>query len=176
MDQNQNQTQTELKKIPVEAQQIPENQTTWEAPEYIRHEKGLVWFSIGAILILAIAIWGVFTNSWTMSVAFLLFGGVYYILHQEHPKLIQITLTGLGINVGARFYPYASIKYFWIIFSQNGPKTLHLKLANSTLSEVEIQLAQQNPAIVRDFLLKQIPEIEGKEESFFSIFSRVIKL
>lgn len=148
----------------------------WPAPEYIKHTKGRLWFIFNGLLVLGIVVYGVITNSWTMSVAFLIFAGVYYLIHQEEPRQITIAISEMGIKIDTRFYPFSSIRYFWIVYNPPFVKTLHLKLASRTLSEIEVQLADQNSADVRSYLLKQIPEMEGKEESLTSIFSRIMKL
>ncbi|KKP36609.1 MAG: hypothetical protein UR27_C0016G0006 [Candidatus Peregrinibacteria bacterium GW2011_GWA2_33_10] len=149
---------------------------SWETPQFIKHQKGKLWFVIGALIVFSFVIWGLVNNSWTMSIAFLAFAAVYYISHLKEPKIITIKISQIGIKIGADFYPYSSIKYFWIIYKPPYVQTLHLKLSLNTFSEIEIQLSGQDPSEIRDYLLRQIPEIEGKEESFSSVFARLTRL
>lgn len=149
---------------------------SWVAPEAIKHERGTIWkFFIGAALVFTIA-WGIVYNAWTFSLAVGVFAVVYYLIHLEHPKDIEIKISNIGIKVGGRKYPYSRIKAFWIIYEPPYIKTLNLRVTGEMISDITIQLNGQHPADVRQFLMERIPELEGQSEKLSDIFLRLFKI
>jgi len=148
----------------------------WQAPEYIQHHRGKRWYIAALIIVILIAAVSIITDNLTLALAILAFAGVYYYLQTHHPpKNIEIRLTEMGIYVGDRFFPYSNIKSFWIIY-HDGVKTLNLRITRHYHSDIIIQFDGQDPVAVRQYLVGQIPEWEGKEESLSDIFIRLLKL
>ena len=149
----------------------------WETPEYIHHEKSNKWYMVaGGILILLVLI-GVFTGSASMAIVFLLLGGVYYISHQQKPKQVHVIISELGIHFGHRYYPYNIIDSFWVLYQPPHLTTLNLKLSKGAMRIISIELSEEiSPGDLRDYLLTQVPEQEGKEEGFIDAISRKFKL
>ena len=148
----------------------------WQAPEFITHQKGSTWYLIAGIVTLLLIIYAIYTDSATMAIVFIMFAGVYYMMHNQEPKTIDIKITELGIFVGKNFYPYNMINSFWIIYNPPYIHTLNLRLSDKTSSRVVIQLDVQNPVDVRKALAKEIPEVEGASESISDILIRLLRL
>jgi|GEM_PF-496534 len=149
---------------------------TWVAPEYVQHPKTKRWYMIAAILAGVLILYDFFTANLTMAVAVIVLGAVYYYLHNNHPpKDIKITLSRMGIKVGNMIFPYSAIQAFWIIYNPH-VKTLNLRVKEHFFSDVVIQLNQEDPVPVREFLCGQIPEWEGKNETFSEVVLRLLKL
>lgn len=148
----------------------------WTAPDFIKHPKGPAWFMVAGILVLLLVLYAVMTHSWTMAVAFIVLAGVYAITHHHEPGNIEIKVTSLGIEAGKRKIPYNQIKAFWIVYDPPSIKILKLLTTDKFMSEVTIQLDGQFPGPLREYLLKQIPEYEGKSESLVDVIIRMAKL
>ena len=149
---------------------------SWKAPEYILHQKSARWFIGAGVIMLMLIAYAIYTNSATMAIVFILLAGVYYLTHNQHPKVIDIKITELGIYVGEKFYHYHMINSFWVVYHPPYINTLNLRLAGKTLSKVVIQLDKQNPVEVRKALSKEIPEIEGEEEGLSDTLTRLLRL
>jgi len=149
---------------------------SWNAPEYLQYEKGRRWYLVaGALAIIAVII-SLLTDNITMALAIIAFSGVYYYIQTHHPpKEINIRITELGIYLGDMFFPYSHIRAFWIIY-RDGVKTLNLRVAKRFHSDVVIQFDGQDPTPVRNYLVGQIPEWEGKEETVSEVLFRQLKL
>jgi len=148
----------------------------WRSPEFITHQKGVTWFLIAGVITLLLIIYAIYTDSATMAIVFIVFGGVYYMMHNQEPKIIDIKLTELGVFVDKNFYPYNMINSFWIIYNPPYVRTLNLRLSDKTSTKVVIQLDVQNPVDVRKMLAKEIPEVEGASESISEILIRLLRL
>jgi sulfur relay (sulfurtransferase) DsrF/TusC family protein len=148
----------------------------WKAPEFIIHQRGKKWFLIMGVITLLLVIYALATNSATMAIVFIVLAGVYYLTHNQDPKIIDIKITELGIYVGDTFYPYNMINAYWIIYNPPYVHSLNLRLSNKTFTKVVIQLDVQDPVAVRKMLAKEIPEIEGEDESMSEILIRLLRL
>lgn len=149
---------------------------SWVAPETIRHERGLAWKIIISLILAAAIAWGIVYNAWTFSLAVGVFAIVYYIIHLEHPKDVEIVISEIGIKVGGRKYPYNRIRAFWVIYEPPFVKTLNLRISGGIGGDITIQLDGQHPAPVREILIGKIPEMEGQAEKVSDIFLRLFKI
>lgn len=165
-----------MKKVPNEKSKKATTLLEWAAPEYIKHPKGQLWLFMAGSLIIFLVWYAIYTGSWTMAVAFIVLAGVYYLSHHSDPKQIMVKLTSFGIQVGNQKIPYNQIKAFWLVYKPPNVKTLKLLLTDRFMSDVTIQLDGQTPGEVRSVLLRHVPELEGKEESFVDMIIRTTKL
>ncbi len=149
---------------------------SWEALEYIQHPKGSRWYITAAIVIVVTLLFALVTGNWSMALAVLAFAGVYQYIHTHHPpERTRIRISHMGISVGEMFFPFSHIQAFWIIYA-HGIKTLNLRVARRFFSDVVIQLEDQDPVELRQYLVGQIPEWEGKSERLGDIILRLLKL
>lgn len=149
---------------------------SWIAPETIKHERGTVWKVIMTLIILTTIVLGVLYNAWTFSLAVGVFAVVYYLVHLEHPKNVEVKLSDIGVKVGAKKFPYSQIKAFWILYDPPYVKTLNLRVSGEFITDLTVQLDGQSPAPVREFLMEKIPEMEGQTEKVSDIFLRLFKI
>lgn len=149
---------------------------SWITPEYILHEKGRLWTIIAVITVIIAAILGILTDGWTFSLAVVVFAVVYYILHIEHPKDLEVKISEFGIKIGAKIYSFNNIKAFWIIYEPPYVKTLTIQVKGEWLSEVVIQLNGEDPSKVRQFLGGKLPELKDKAEAFSDVLLRIFKI
>jgi len=153
-----------------------ENIFSWQAPEYIQHEKSKRWYLIAAIVAGVFMLGSIVTGNWSMGLAILVFAGVYEYTQRMHPpKIVDVHISELGVHVGHLFYPYSNIQAFWIMYKP-GLKTLNLRVHRQFYSDTIIQLMDEDPAQIRNYLVGQIPEWEGKEERLQDLILRLLKL
>ncbi len=149
---------------------------SWVAPEYIQHQKSARWYQVAGTVVGISMIWTYLSGNWSMSLAILVLAVVYQYLHSYHPpKDIDVIISEMGIRIGEKFYPYSHIKAFWIIYS-HGLRTLNLRLADNFFYDVAIQLNDQDPVTLRQYLVGEIAEWEGKEERLGDMMLRLLKL
>jgi hypothetical protein len=149
---------------------------SWIAPEYIRHQKSARWYVIALSALMFFLLWAFLARSWSMALAIIVFSAVYQFTHAYHPpKNIRIRVSEMGIDVGGMFFPYSHIQAFWIIYKP-GLTTLNLRITRHFFSDVIIQLNGQDPVPLRQYLVGQIAEWEGKDERLGDLFLRLLKL
>jgi hypothetical protein len=150
---------------------------TWIAPEYIQHPKGKTWYTVALAVVAIFVVGAVLTADYTMALAVIVLAAVYYYIHTHHPpKDIKIVVSKMGIKVGTMIFPYSSIQAFWMHYQPPHITTLNLRVKEHFISDVIIQLNQEDPAPLREFLCGQIREWEGKNERFSDVMLRLLKL
>ena len=148
----------------------------WKAPAFKRHERGLIWYILAIGVLLTLVGYAIYTRSWTMALAFLVFAGVYYQFALEEPEEISIKLSYMGIKAGKNVYPFSHVRTFWITYEPHLRKSLHLYVKGKTFKEVVLELGEQDPAPVRDHLASYAPEWTGRERGLTEVLVDVFKL
>ncbi|HCW32159.1 MAG: hypothetical protein UT55_C0002G0003 [Candidatus Peregrinibacteria bacterium GW2011_GWE2_39_6] len=163
----------------METEKIKENVDTiltWNAPEFIKHPRGILWFCVMGLMVSILIWYAVSTNSLTMAIAFIVLAGVYAIAHHREPALLKIRVTSIGIEAGKKKIPYNQVKAFWIVYDPPFVQVLKLLTTDKFMPEMTLQLDGQAPGQLRDYLIRRIPEYEGKSESLVDTIIRIAKL
>jgi len=149
---------------------------SWEAPEIEHHERGLVWKITMSIIVLSIIVLGLFYNNWTFSLLIFVFALTYYLSNFKKPEILIVKISNIGIKVGTRNYPYSRIEKFWIIYEPPFISTLNISIQGELLNQITIQLNEQDPSEIREFLSKKIKEDKGKIISLTDIILKLLKI
>ncbi len=148
----------------------------WQAPEYLRFQKGPLWYTVAGLIDAALIAYALTTGSLTMALVFLVLPLVYLSEHARKPKVVDVVISPYGINFGILRIPFSSVKRFYILHNPPYVDELHLLTMNRWHPEVAIPLNGTPPALLRQYLVTQIPEWEGKELSFLDILVRILRL
>ncbi len=150
---------------------------SWIAPEYHQHPKSLTWWVVAGISLLIIMIIEAWTGNWTMLLATMVFGVVYWYLHEHHPpRFTKVVISDLGLKIGHRKIPYSKIHSFWVLYDPPNLKRLVFRLRNSYLSDLIIELEDQDPTAIANYLSKNITELTDQEESIADLIVRLLKM
>ena len=131
----------------------------WEAPEFDAHEKSRGWhaalFGISGILILLMALF----KNYTAAAFFGIAGAVLYLYGNKEPRVLTFTISGKGVEVAGRLYPYDSLRSFWIFYDPHMRRSEVSLRSNKTLMPyIRVPLGSTNPATVHALLSRFIPE------------------
>ncbi|MBU1019356.1 MAG: hypothetical protein ABII07_02970 [Patescibacteria group bacterium] len=148
----------------------------WKAPEYIKHNKGPAWLGTAAVTAAAFVIYAIMTSEWIMALTFFTLALVYYVHQRQDPKEVEVIISEMGIKVGGQKFPFNQMSKFWIIYNPPFVKTLYISFAQRYKPDLVIQLDEQDPVKLRNVMLTQLPEWEGKEESAIDALIRAFKL
>lgn len=156
-----------IKKIPkrIIEQLVPKEEISWEAAEFYFYPKNKYWImGIGILMLgldfLLIAAAQYFKYELVFSDYLLLIAlGLMIVVFGQYghvtPKKYAAELRQTGLLNRGKFYPYDSIKSFWIIETPN--PTLYFELVAISLP-VSVLLEDQSVEEVRSYLLRYLPE------------------
>lgn len=145
---------------------MPENQNTisWQAPEFRYYEKNVGWYvTLAAVAILIIGFFVIEKDLFAaISLGILT---ILVILFSRHkPKLVKVELSPKGVRFGDLFFPYKQLINFWVVNNQNH-KTLNLHSTTYLNNIIIIELEDQEPEQIREFLIHFLPEHSETEET-----------
>lgn len=133
---------------------------SWQAPEFEIYEKSGRWYIIAALFIGIMVVYALFSDSPIMAIVFILIGIVGYIYSQRNPNVVTFTITSKGISAKKEMYLYENIFSFWIFYEPTQAKVISLHTKASMLPFVHIPLGDEDPVMIREMLLENIPEIK----------------
>lgn len=148
----------------------------WYAPDILRYQKGVTWYLIAGTINAVLIAYAIWTGSWTMTAVFVTLPLVYLLEQRRKPKMLPVILSEYGVKFGNIKVPYSNIKKFWIIHEPPLTDELHLLTDNKVHPVVTIQLMDTDPVLIRNFLITQVREWEGKKQSLLDLIIKLLRL
>ena len=146
----------------------------WQTPEYIYHPKTMDWYWAVGIVSLALVLIAIFTENLLFAIFAAVAGFTVALWGARKPKTITITISGNGITIEGRPYPYQELISFWIHYNPPWVKEMSFATKSAFLSHLRIPIGNENPAEIRAFLTRFLPE-KIEEESLVEIIARALK-
>jgi len=115
------------------------------------------------------------TKSITLTLAFVLFVAVYWLLHEREPRLLEISITQNGVRIENDFVSFNEIEEFWLTYNPPFVANLKLKVRRKWQSVLTIHIFGQNPEALRKFLSPHVKEVE-REEELTDLIVRALRL
>lgn len=147
---------------------------SWMAPEFVYHEKPVWWHWVAYSFVAVLVILMIILQEWFGLVVFVLLGVLIYQYAEVKPKNIEIALTTIGVKVGKKFYPYNSIRAFWVLYNPS-VRTLNLELTKRFSPVISIQLEEIDPVSVKEILGEHCHEEFERTEDIIEKLTRIIR-
>lgn len=149
---------------------------SWYAPEFLRFHRSFIWYIIAGLLDAALIAYAIWSQSYTMVAVFVVLPLVYVLDQRHKPKTVEVKISQFGVRFGEISAPYSDIKSFWIIHEPPYVDELHLLVKNRLHPEVVIPLVGTDPTFLRQYLVTQVREWEGKKQSAMDVMTKFLKL
>ncbi len=149
---------------------------SWVAPEFYRYRRTWLWYAVALFMDVGLLAFAYYSGSITMGLVFLVLPVVFALEQRKAPQTVDIVISSYGIKFGNKTFPYSEIKKFWIIHHPPHINELHILTSNRISPELTIPMMAMDPVVLRNFLVTQIGEWEGKKESTLDILIRIFKL
>lgn len=141
-------------------------QISWEIPEYVKHERSKRWYIIAGLMVLFFVLISVITPNWFFDKPNVLFLGivvigsmVLYLNDRTDANMLQIILADEGVVFGHVFYDFDEIKDFSVLYKPaQDLNHLYIEFKSPIRLRLSINLMDQDPVAVRNFLLQYLPE------------------
>jgi len=150
---------------------------SWEAWEFLPHERSKLWYVVAAIVSVLLIVYAVWTTNYMFAIIILMIGIIFLVGNLRKPKRIHYHVTTLGIVANDKFYAYEEIKDFSLIYAPPYIKWLYVDFHRAWLPMLTIPLEDADPNEVRDAMLPYAFEnIEREEETLTDMVRRLYKL
>jgi hypothetical protein len=153
----------------------PKSLLNWRIHAYPHYERGPLWYVVAGIVGGGLLIASIWTGNYLFAVLVLFAGAVVLAMSGRTPPEIDVEISPLGVRRGLHFYPYKSIKNFWIVYD---PPIRSLNLVTGSIfGNVHIPIDDQDPSEVRDLLKNFLAEDLARDtETFSDMVSRILRI
>ena len=150
---------------------------SWKTLEFERHERSRGWYFWMAAITVALVGWSFWTGNVLFSLIIIMAAILIFILGEKKPRMMDFSVTNLGIVFGEKFFPYKDIKNFWIAYELPDIKNAYFEMQAITSPRLTIGLDATNPVEVRSTLLEYIKEDLTRDgEPLSDIIARIFKI
>ncbi|MFH1375342.1 MAG: hypothetical protein ABIH35_01590 [Patescibacteria group bacterium] len=145
------------------------------SPEFLDYPRGPFWYLTAGLIGVIVLTIGILTHTITLTLAFLLFVAVYWLLHTREARMLDVAITRHGIRIEDEFTPFSDIKEFWIIHDPPFVADLKLQTKRKFNPIITIHIFGQDPLALRQLLDPHVEEVE-REEAFTDLLVRALRL
>ena len=147
---------------------------SWDAPDFVHHERDVKWYILASIGFLGLLSYSVYIKDWFFIIIMVvvLVGIVAYL--KTTPQIKHYSLSRTGLHIGEMFYPYDILHSFWIVYN-NHSQVVNIIQNKKYVPAITIRLEEQDPLVVRKILGKYIPEDSKRGENMIDWLVRRLK-
>lgn len=145
----------------------------WEAEEFEKKDKEKSWFVMPAIIAIILAVFALLIDNYLLIVLVVLSFFTFYLYGNKSPRIIKFRIDEKGIEIDGKLHEYSDLRSFWVFYNPPIEKNLSIRSKKTFFPYIKIPLDKENPAEIRKYLLKFIPEKRHKE-SLIEIWMRRI--
>ena len=88
---------------------------TWQASEYLHHDKSLGWYLILAAGVLALLVIAYFTHQWLAIGVFVAMFAALVVYAQKPPRTLTYEIDPSGITIDGKLFPFSSFRSFGLL-------------------------------------------------------------
>lgn len=147
----------------------------WQSTKEVREKDKKWFFLVGSVILFPIA-YSVWTKDWFILIIIAILLPVLY-FHSKNRTVENAAykITPLGVYENEKFYPFAEIHSFWIVFNEK-VRTLNIIFMKKYLPQLTIDISNIDPLKIRAVLGKKVPEQEKRGESMVDYLIRLFDL
>lgn len=134
------------------------------------------WYFIAIAIVWGISVWGVLTKQYMLSVIMILLTWIYLYVENNSNEDIDVFVNELWISVDGKFYDFAQINSFGIIYSENEAVMIRLSLKKKGLKVLDLKLDNEIALELKNFLPNYVLEDEDTDLSFSEKLINFLKL
>lgn len=143
--------------VHVHADGVDDDVVTWEASEYINHQKSPRWyiFLTVATLLLAAVLWILLQDIWSMIVVAVMYMAITVYARRE-PRVLRYSVSPTGISIGDKHFDYDQFKSFSVI-EETGVPSVSLDPTQRFMPSVSMYFAPDDAQKIIEELSKFLP-------------------
>lgn len=132
----------------------------WQALEFDKREKTILW-DVGVVFFAFLfALWGFIKGDVTL-IAAALFGGIaFWMLGKKEPGVINFALREDGVQMGNLLYRYANMESFWILKDEDKTHELILRTHHFFNPLVHVNLGDEDTEKILKLVAASLPQKE----------------
>lgn len=146
---------------------------SWRTPEYEYREKTTDWYWTLGIITLLLAIFAIWERNFIFFVMIIVGSFTVVLYAVKRPSIVSITISGRGVQIDDRLFPYETLQSFWIFYEIGGEKEISFKTKGAISNSLKIPLGDLDPLEVRELLLRFLPEKTQERSLVDALMKRI---
>lgn len=147
----------------------------WQAAAHPEHERSPRWYLFGGALCAVMAVYGLLSATWGMTIVFAMIPALYYLVRNQSHMKHDIQITNVGIVFDGRTFLWGELSEFWILAGP-GYHELHIAQKKKTRADIVIQTGNIDPYAIIDLLSQVLPQVADRRERILDAIIRYCKI
>lgn len=141
----------------------PEINLSWQASEYIHHQKRPLWYVILFMAVALLLVAGILTHQWSGLVVLAAMTAAVVVYSNKPPRTLNYSLTNDGIVIESKFYEYAQFKSFAVI-SDVAWHSIDLDPVKRFAPRLTILFGDDDLDSIVEALSKELPRVDRQPD------------
>lgn len=149
----------------------------WEAPAYLKFDRGPAWYFVMALIAVAFMAYAVWTANFLFAFIILLMGILLILVGNKDPEKILIQIGDNGVVWNGRLLLFQDLDEFSIVYQPPYLKVMYLNARSPLVPRLRVELENQDPITLRNHLRQFLKEdMDLQSEPLSDIFARLLRL
>jgi hypothetical protein len=149
----------------------------WEAPSYLKYERGPRWYFFMALAAVALMSYAVYTANFLFAFIILLMAILLLLVGNKDPEKVLIQVGDNGIVWNGRLMLFQDLDQFAVVYQPPHSKILYVEARSPVVPRLRIELEDQDPLELRNHLRQFMREnLDLQGEHMSDIVARLLKI
>jgi len=137
---------------------------SWQVPEMEQHNRSKKWYTIALFVFILGVLYCIVTLNYLFAIILILSAFIIIAHDKGNVQSVHFEINHDGVSIGKKFYDFNELESFSVVYKPNlGIKRLYFEYKNSLKQRLSIPLFNNNPLLIRKFLLKYMQEDLDRE-------------
>jgi len=149
----------------------------WEAPAYLKFERGPSWYFVMTLVAVALMAYAVWTANFLFAFIILLMAILLILVGNKEPDKILVQVGENGIVWNGRLMLFQDLDRFGIVYQPPYAKVLYIEPKSPVVPRLRVELEDQDPIALRNHLRQYVREnLDLQNEYFSDIVARLLRI
>ncbi len=150
----------------------------WEINEKNKHKRDKKWYIIASIITISLIVYALITKNFFFALIIIISSALIIFFDNEEDRILAIKIKYDGVGIGNNFFEFEGMRNFYIIYRPKEEiKKIYFEFKNPLKNRLSIQLNEQNPVEIREFILKYLEEdLEKEHEPLSEGLAKIFRL
>lgn len=149
----------------------------WEAPAYLKFDRGPAWYFVMALTAVALMAYAVWTANFLFAFIILLMGILLLLVGNKEPENILVQVGDNGVVWNGRLLLFQDLDQFSIVYQPPFLKVLYIEAKSPVVPRLRVELEAQDPIALRNHLRQYLKEdMDLQSEHISDIVARLLRL
>lgn len=148
---------------------------SWEASLHTEYARSPRWYMAVSTVVLLVALYGILSNTWTLSLVAVVIGSAYLLTRTSPPIRKKNAVFAHGMRINDRDVPWENCRDFWFIHTPSYCR-LHVRLNKGVQRELRTEIHHIDEPMFKALLSHYLAFRADQKETFIDTCIRFLTL